>query len=229
MSVDVLIPWSDTNDEHRLRALEWVTGLYTERCPTWTVILGRCPDGPWVKGRAVADALERSTADIVVIADGDVWCDATPDAAERGLRAHRWAMPHRWVKRISQHGTDAVLSGERTMRNAPHEKREYNACQGGGIVVITRELYDRCPLDPRFAGWGHEDEAWAYALRLLHGQRWTNPDGRLWHLWHPPQPRNGAYGAPASVELRNEYRAVYKRKDRAGMAELVAAAAAEYE
>lgn len=225
MTVDVVIPWADGNDEHRERALEYITARYAEQCPDWNIVLGVATTSPWVKARAVQAGLAASTADIVIVADADVWADSTRAAVTAVAAGKRsWAMPHKWVRRLSRAGTADVYAGTRRLNNAPREKREYAAFQGGGIVVLPRAVYDACPLDPRFEGWGHEDESWARALRLLHGRRWVDPDGRLEHLWHPPQPRDGARGAPESWELRERYRRLHQTHDREAMLELVAGA-----
>jgi hypothetical protein len=73
------------------------------------------------------------------------------------------------------------------------------------MMAITRDAYDRVPMDPRFVGWGQEDEAWGAALAAVLGNGWrgTTP---LYHLWHPPQPRqNRAIGSQESRHLRGRY------------------------
>ena len=83
-------------------------------------------------------------------------------------------------------------------------RNPYPGMVGGGIMVIRRDVYEQCPLDPRFLGWGQEDASWGAALTRLHGlQRGT---GDLWHLWHEPEPRMSfTRGNPASVALAMRY------------------------
>ena len=84
---------------------------------------------------------------------------------------------------------------------------------GGGLMVLPRELWEICPADPRFIGWGQEDEAWGYALIGTAG-RPTRGEGVLWHLWHPPQPRrNRGIGSPESLELARRYMLAARHPD----------------
>ena len=227
MSVDVIIPTSETNDEPRRDALRYVTGLYERVYPLWRVILGICPPGPWSKALAVADGLKRSDAEIIVVADGDVWSPTIGTAVCDGLRTNKWSQPHRWVRRLDEQATADTYNGvlgPGRWDGALLDRREYAGFLGGGIVALHRETYDDCPLDPRFEGWGHEDESWAAALRVLHGERWVTPAGRLWHLWHPPADRNGALGAERSVQLRDRYMEIQGRWDKDEMRRLVSEA-----
>ena len=54
------------------------------------------------------------------------------------------------------------------------------------MTVLRAEVFDGCPMDPRFLGWGGEDAAWGQALRRLYGPP-AQFDGALTHLWHVHQ------------------------------------------
>jgi hypothetical protein len=85
------------------------------------------------------------------------------------------------------------------------QQRPYLGVPGGGIMVLSRETYEQVPLDWRFKGWGQEDEAWGAALAAVAGKGWRGTEP-LYHLWHPPQPRqNRAIGSDESRHLRNLY------------------------
>jgi hypothetical protein len=89
-------------------------------------------------------------------------------------------------------------------------------------VVLTRGAYDLAPIDPRFVGWGQEDESWALALGCLAGPSWRGT-AELWHLWHEPQVRQSrSVGSAASLALHQRY--VRARRDPRRMAALVAEA-----
>lgn len=181
----VLIPWGGC-DPHRLNALRWVTARYEEL--GWQVQLGTCPDGPWVKALAVADALRHATSDRLVIADADAWSDQIAEAVDH-LDTHPWAIPHRHVYRLNLAATEDLLAGGARSTPPPASALDnppYFGTIGGGIVAIRRDAYEQVPLDPRFHHWGGEDHSWGLALRVLHGRPWQGP-GHLLHLWHPPQ------------------------------------------
>jgi hypothetical protein len=62
------------------------------------------------------------------------------------------------------------------------------------------------PPDARFTGWGGEDAAWRDALRCLAGMEWREGTAPLFHLWHPPAPRDGyRHGSPEHRELVRRY------------------------
>lgn len=209
MSVAVVIPWRP-GCPHRQAALDWVTAQYRARYPGWEIALGTAPAGPWCKALGVAAAVARTRAQVLVVADADVWTPGVGDAAEAVDDGAAWVVPHHLVHRLSPSATADVLAGAPIEGRAGARRRRldqwpYAGVLGGGIVVLSRDLYHRVPLDPRFRGWGGEDHAWGYALACLAGppRRGRDP---LWHLWHPPQPRlTRQAGSAESERLRLRY------------------------
>lgn len=167
----------------------------------------------WCKAAAVADALGRVTAEVYAIVDADVWCDRVVDAiAAVTSGTVDVAVPHTLVRRLSETATETLRATG--VFDGPLDQAPYRGVFGGGMTVVTAEVYDRVPLDHRFVGWGQEDEAWGVALTALAG-RATRFDGMLWHLWHPPQPRlSRVYGNPAGKALRNRYDLAARHRDR---------------
>lgn len=211
MSECVVIPWKP-GCAHRERILPWVIDWW-ERTGR-TVVLGEC-SGPWSKAVAVADALERVDADVLIVADADViLADPTAvDAAVAGLGTRQWAVPHRQVWRWNEAATEQIMAG---VDPAPGQMDQapYRGVPGGGITVLTLAQYLDVPLDPRFVGWGHEDEAHGIALRKLAGPRWWG-ETDLWHLWHPPQERrNRSQGSVENKQLCTRYRMGNRRQVR---------------
>jgi hypothetical protein len=176
----------------------------------------------------VADALRKTDAETLIVADADVWAQGLPEALQGLCDGRSWAIPHRGVLRLSEAATDAYLKNangrpgggarcgggtdepsasyvQRTFRARDLTEPAYLGTEGGGIVLLARELYAACPLDSRFAGWGSEDDAWGMALRTLYGPplRVTAP---LIHLFHPPQQRmTRSYGSLEGRQLRKRY------------------------
>jgi len=200
MTFDVIIPWRG-GCPYRQLALDWIVNAH--EAYGRNVILGELdPDTEWSKARAVQAGLALSTADDIAISDGDVWVDSMELGFDH-LGDVGWSMPFLDVHRLDPGATSAALqTGD---LGGKLQQRAYRGVAGGGLTVITRELYDRVPLDPRFVGWGQEDEAWGAALATLAGKGWRGASG-LFHLWHPPQQRqNRAVGSDASRLLRNLY------------------------
>jgi hypothetical protein len=222
VSVAVLIPYVSGLDEWRDAAFGYVRDRYRRDFPDWDIVVGkpdRTPDerGPgdpwWSKGEALARARSETEATVLVVADADVF--VTRSALARCVRkivdrAAPWAMPYETVRRLRPETTRALYEATAAGQSpilAPGtlDRREYVGVRGGGIVVLPASGWDACPLDPRFRGWGGEDEAWGRALSTLLGPGWFL-DGHVWHLWHPhqtPGARSPLY--PGSITLLRAY------------------------
>jgi hypothetical protein len=208
-NVSVVIPWRPAPGRERAHA--WVLQRWREHFPSWQVVTGRAPEGPWRKGAAVRDGLARTSGSTVVVADADVWCDGIEEAVDEvaGGRA-RWAMPHKLVRRLTEEATEKVLRGG-PLDGATVET--HRGMPGGGMVVLARAVATGVPMDPGFEGWGQEDEAWAVALETLAGPMWRGTTD-LVHLWHPPADRlNRRVGSPESQARLGRYLEARDRPD----------------
>jgi hypothetical protein len=207
--VAVLVPFR-SDGGHRDEAWAWAWDRWTRKHPTWQVVEGSCPDGPWSKGTALADALTKTTARVLVLADADVWCPAVAAAVDKvATGQNRWAIPHRDVRRLSEAATASLLAGRLRYDQLPAAslaEPAYRGYAGGGITVIHRDLLTQAPIDPRFTGWGQEDQAAAIAWTALGGRPWRGT-ADLYHLWHPPPARKSrTVGSSESAELFRRYR-----------------------
>lgn len=202
MAVAVVVPVGGNWDQSREAAWRWVSEQYATHHPTWQVVTGTSPDGPWVKALAVEEALSRTDADTLLIADADVWSDGLERAVD-SLDQFPWAIPHHTVYRLTEQATANVYDGQPFA--GPFTQQPYKGWAGGGFLALHRSTYERVPLDRRFQGWGGEDAAWHLALARITGRGWR---GRadLWHLWHPPQPRmSRVVGSQESADLLHRY------------------------
>lgn len=203
--VGVLVPWRD-GCPHRERALGWVLDRYASAHPGWDVVIGTAPTGAWIKAAAVADALARTDATILVVADADVWTPGLDTAVSAVLDGRPWVVPHRRVWRLTPEATSVLIAGG-DVTPSDLVERPYTGVRGGGITVLRRDVYEDVPMDPRFVGWGQEDESWGYALGTLYGPVFR-PDAPppLMHLWHPPQERmSRSVGSNAGAHLKARY------------------------
>lgn len=215
MTVSVVIPYR-AGGPHRARALDWVREQY--RRFGWEFLLGASPDGPFSRAAAILDGVHRAASEVIVVADADAWTDGTPCAVEQVLAGARWVVPHWSIHRLSPDSTTAVLAGAHwrglpLSTDNPQDSKPYRGHETGTIVVMRRDTLLEVPPDRRFVGWGHEDDAWACALRTLVGPPIRRRDD-LVHLWHPPQPRESRrVGSSAGVALYRRYRAALHRPD----------------
>lgn len=199
MRVEIIAPWRG-GCPWRERALEFVRSRYE-----WPVTIAPAPDGAWCKAAALMPAVEASSADVLVIADADVWCGGLDLAVEAVEQGAPWAVPHGLVFRLSEPSTESVLAGA-DWQGQPLAQFPYTGWEGGGFVVARRETVLDVPM-PAFDGWGGEDESWALALRTLVGEPWRG-DADLIHMWHPPQERlNRRWGSEAGRALVHRFEA----------------------
>lgn len=200
-SIAVVVPYRG-GCEHRDAAWAYVRSRWESY--GFPVHVGGC-GGLWRKAVAVQDAINQTDAEILIVADADVWTDDIGVAVEAVQHEIvHWAVPHHRVARLTEQATRVVLDDGPL--GGPTIERPYPGTVGGGIVVVRRWLWETAPLDPRFIGWGQEDEAWGISLANHGAAPHRNKHGLLWHLWHPPQPRRTrATGSDESVALFRRY------------------------
>ena len=225
MTVSLLVPYRPDGG-HRDAVLDWLRRRWATLLGDWEVVVGLHTDGPWCKARALTDAVTRSTGSTLVIIDADllVGTDALTWAAQQAPHAP-WIVPHSHVRRYTAQTTANVLEGHTAGEpfdppDGDLEVPQQTVCEGGGLVVLTRDAYNRAGgMDPRFTGWGFEDSSWGYQLEAMLGPH-VQGDAMAWHLWHPPartdRPRkiDGVGG-----ELRKRYQQA--RTDRDAMLDLI--------
>jgi hypothetical protein len=204
MSVSVLVPWRPDGAARDV-AWEWVRDRWQATYPHWELVVGTCPDGPWRKGVAVRDAASKSTGDVVVVADADVWTDGIGNAVQAVYDGAGWAIPHQHVHRLTESATARILAGGELHGNTV--QKPYSGFAGGGMFALKRATLDKVPIDPRFAQWGQEDQAVALALDCLAGRAYRGV-ADLWHMWHEPAARLTSYaGSTESIALLKRYKA----------------------
>ena len=238
-SVAVLFPWRPGNPA-RDRAYAWVAEGWRRCLPEYDQLTSaRLPDpsrldvdGQWCKARHIDALVRATTADVVIVSDVDVWPD--PLSVRMSVRTvangdRLWSVPYLTVYRLSEQASDQVRAGiwpvgRLTAGRGQLVERPYEGHPGGGVVVVPRQTLEDFPFDPRFIGWGHEDDAWSMVMHTIAGKPHRVRNGVL-HLWHPPAPnRTRDVGRPESVILGDSYaqaRTAARRGDRAPLLSLV--------
>lgn len=211
-SCSVIVPFRADSPE-RVRAWEWCRRYWEAR--GFPVIQGEPAGSDWCKAEAVDWAIGRATTRYVAVADADVFCDGIEIVLEALERwpGRRWGIPHHTVYRLDAQSSENVLEVDPAQVTHPahglihtFDEYPYPGHPGGGMVILKPDSYHQAPMDRRFLGWGHEDDAWALALGVLLGPAWRGV-APMYHLWHPPQPRpSRLYGSDESVEVYAEYR-----------------------
>lgn len=205
MTVEVVMSWRP-GDPRREANLRWVLARWS--LAGWPVTLtGMENEGPWCRAADVTPAVEASSADIIIVADADCWTDGIHDAVAAVEQGAAWAVPHWMMCRLNEAASDKVLAGGSPEVQDEYAERPYKGLAAGTLFVLRRDTYLDCPLDPRFVGWGQEDQAMRFALDGLHGPHWRGTQN-LYHLWHEPQPRRSrGEGNAANVALYRKFKA----------------------
>lgn len=219
MTVSVLVPFRPDGAE-RDRNWRWLRARLEGEHPGWEIVEASCGDGPWNKPAAVNRAARRSSGDVLVVSDADVFVAGRAlDAAVARVRHAAWVVPHGPTRRLTEAATAAVVEGA-DPRRARTYGRTRVAGAGGGLLVVPRAGFELVGgMDENFAGWGFEDVAFALALDALVGPH-VRLDAPLFHLWHRPQPRpDPPKGRPAPNRAR--YRAYLEARARGTLDRLV--------
>lgn len=216
MTVAVLVPFGGSCP-YRAQAWEWVQAKYATEHPDWELVTGTTAVDGFSRTQAILDARSRTDADVLVVADADVWCD--PQPAVEQVPDRGWAIPQLLIHRLSEGSTQRVIHGA-DWRGQPlstdnhQDSKPYRGREAGTLLVLTAAAFDLAPPDPRFVRWGAEDTAWALALHALVGKPWRGTD-HLVHLWHPAEPRqNRVVGNEANQALLQRYRLARHRPER---------------
>lgn len=187
----IVVPWRP-DGAHRDRAWAWCRARWVAHHPDWPLIEVAGQDGPWRKARLVNQGVDQAATPVVVVADADIAIDPdTIRAAADRAAAGRWVVPHEHVERFDDVSTRHILDTPPTSTpTGTLARTPYPGRPGGGLIVLPTRLARDVPMDDRFAGWGHEDDAWGWALTTLAGPH-VRVGGPLWHLWHPRSPDIG--------------------------------------
>lgn len=209
MTVAVVALWSP-GCPHRERNWDWLKAKLEAAHPDWPIVVGEHHGKLYSRTQAMLDGARKTDADVLVFTDADVWTDGLPAAVDH-VGDTGWSVPHRLIHRLSADSTEQVLAGH-DWRGLPlstdnaQDARPYRGHEGGTLLVVTRGAFQIAPPDPRFVGWGSEDDALALALRTLVGEPWRGTDD-LVHLWHPPQERRSrVVGTSGNKKLLERYR-----------------------
>ena len=189
MNCSLIVPWKYAYDRERIWSYLW---------PAWEeegfeVILSPLSDFEiWRKGKAWAQGLQKASCDFVCLMDADCWVPKLSDAVGLLSQGHRWVQGQDTVLRFDEATTQRLLRGEIALEEAGRmdhvwEDEPRKASAGVG-TILRREDADEIPLDPRFVGWGYEDNAWWEALSTLYGPPGRLPSSICFHLHHRPQP-----------------------------------------
>lgn len=181
----VIVPYR-ADGGHRDRIWRHLQDHYWGGLP-YRIVVGSHDGGPFNRSAAI-NAAAAQPWEVAVIADADTWVPPAhlAEAVTTARRTGRLTAAFTAVIELDRPCTKAVLDGHvelttlgvNRVRTAPLETQS-------SMLAIPRPLWDTIGgFDPRFVGWGGEDNAFWKAATLLGGQP-HRIDGPAFHLWHP--------------------------------------------
>lgn len=218
MKVRVAVP-RRADGGHRDKLWRYCKRQWRSQFPDWKLVEGHHDIGPFNRSAAINNAAAGKW-DVLVIADADVLADhnAISHAVE-ACSDGRVHLPYQRRMMVSELGTRRILRGHKgswSGWSTPDTNRQH--CSS--VVVLNRALWDSVGgFDPRFEGWGAEDDAFVTACDTLAGHH-VRHAGNVWHLWHRPSPhrnhRSPLYVAAVALLKR------YQGCDKTAMTQLLA-------
>lgn len=189
------------------------------------IIFGNSPDGLFNKAAAVNDGASRATGDVLALLDADAML--TRYAVLRAVQIVAdggWCRPFHTVWALTEHYSAQVLEYPPSL-DVPIDESEVAHKMplnpGMAVFLSRRDFEDIGGMDPRFVGWGGEDESWGFQCGTLLGQS-QRVEAVCGHLWHESVEQLHQPHFKQNVELRNRYSEIYARRNKGAMRALIA-------
>jgi len=214
--ISILVPLRlDDPNGVRARNWEWLKKYWEAALPEAEIVLGDDPSSvPFSKSAAVNDAASRANGDIFAVLDADIFLakESMLHAAEeiRLARSHQaklWFVPYRQLYRLTEAASNSVTASDPAnprLPSCPPPLEDFSNTglsqglpasrvghwYGAMAQIFPREAYYTVGgWDPRFKGWGGEDQAAMLAMDTLYSPHKTLPSA-VFHVWHPVLTRN---------------------------------------
>jgi hypothetical protein len=193
----VIVPYRPDHG-HRDKLWKHLKDQYWVHQP-YELVVGEHLSGPFNRSEAINQAADRPW-DVAVIADADTWVPAKQlhHAIELAEQSRRLVAAFNAVVELSQPCTENILIGRTSLAGSfeATKVRTRDLETQSSMLVIHRDLWDRVGgFDPRFSGWGCEDNSFWKACDLHAGTEHVS--GNAYHLWHSP-----ARGKGHGIEYR---------------------------
>lgn len=207
MRVSVVIPWRENGQYERERNVRLTVAHYAP--VKWSVVLADSHHNPFNRAASRNIGVEvNMDADVVVVCDADFLppLDAVLAACEGALADARLHQPFTEALYLTEAETASYLAGE----GLPDRS---GADLTGGCFVMTPEAwFEAGGMDPRFEGWGGEDDAFRIAAETLLGPR-VHHEGVMPHLYHPSAAAFGTAAHRGNLQLLRRYVAAANNPD----------------
>jgi len=156
------------------------------------ICIGSDNDGDFNRSRARNEAFEKSSGDILIIADADTIVDTehlSQSIKDVSLEKTPWSIPYADYYNLSREYSDKVKDAFPLHKPSLSDSVfsfEHKVLSWAGINVMPREAYSSIGgYDERFEGWSWEDVAFRVKLDAEWGAHQRPDYGNAYHLWHP--------------------------------------------
>lgn len=186
--VDVLVPLRLNRTKEplsRREAWRYVRAFWSEQLHEYRVITGDDGGQPFSRGSTLNQLAARSTAPVLVIADADVVAEpyqvhAAVEQCQQAATGMVLAFDD-YVP-LSPEATTLVYAGD--LEHLAGQPVAPWTCISALFAITRKHFHAAGGFDPRFRGWGREDDAFKHAVETLVGHTWRI-SGRCYHLNHP--------------------------------------------
>lgn len=212
--LSVVIPWRAGSDEWRLRSFDWILSRYGHLFSEAEIIVSDDGSEDFRRGCSRNKGVSEASRKFVLVADADTI--PFPEFVAEGLRMLKRGAP--WV--IPYGDADYYNSDEKSARKilgldpwkglSPHDITwEHKLKSWAGQLLLRTDDYEAVDgYDPRFTGWGYEDNAFTATCDTLLGDHVRVDNGYTIHIWHPA-PVSSTWEQP-DIEMN---RALYAQYD----------------
>jgi hypothetical protein len=188
--VSVIVPWrADGGQRDRLWA--WCLGFWRSQLDPSAAEILECDSGDerFTRGRSINLGVSRARGDLLVIADADTFVSALPEALRLCDWGGRWTIAYdEWEYHfLTPEATERRLALSPVVGTYEPVEGEWKErlVSRSGCIVFTRAMWETVGgYDPRFYGWGYEDDALVAAADTLLGHH-SRAEGWAVQLWHP--------------------------------------------
>jgi len=209
LKVSILIPYKNSNN-HRKKAFEWVVERYKKLYPEYELVLQKDESKSFHKTRTFNKAFKKSTGDIIVMADADIFF--TKELLTKAVsKLNDWIVPYKVYIALNTRCSNLLIreSPDMDIRKFKLQIKTSSMNSVGGLLVLRREVYEAVNgCDERFKGWGCEDTAFARCLKTMYGEP-DRLEHNIYHIWHP-RARNASIH-DGSFEKNKKLSLEYKR------------------
>lgn len=153
------------------------------------VITADSGDDPFTPGCSRNLAVAMSAGDPIILADADTIATADVVAMARSWDVSRWAIAYQsnGYVALTEDATNGLLRTDPARYDAifvPAEAIRAQIESHAGCLIVPQAAFARVGgYDPRFRGWGYEDDAFHESLSTLWGTPYRVP-GFAVHLYH---------------------------------------------